>query len=156
MSESGKNASGQEAFGSKMPETPVVGSPAISAVDVTSTAGGAGATAASEADKAGTNVPPAAEDEGGDLYTTGPQPAPGSQAAMEEGTRSEDDQHWCLYVGTPWGAEVVADHRDVEEFKEVSRTIGRVLSVRALVDPFEFLALGRSVLQGLMAFLLVC
>jgi hypothetical protein len=75
---------------------------------------------------------------------------------VEDGTRSEDNQHWCLYVGTPWEAEVVADRRDVEEFKEVSRTIGRVLSVRALVDPFEFLALGRSVLQGLMAFLLVC
>jgi hypothetical protein len=74
---------------------------------------------------------------------------------MEEGTQSKDDQHRCLYVGTPWEAEVVADHRDVEEFKEASRMIGRVLLVRALVDSFEFIALGHSVLQGLMAFLLV-
>jgi hypothetical protein len=55
---------------------------------------------------------------------------------MEEGARSEDDQHQCLYVGTPWQAEVVADRRDVEEFKEASRTIGRVLLVRALVKLF--------------------
>jgi hypothetical protein len=44
----------------------------------------------------------------------------------------EDDLHRCLYVGTPWEAEVVADRRDVEEFKEASRTIRRVLSVRVL------------------------
>jgi hypothetical protein len=54
---------------------------------------------------------------------------------MEEGTRSEDDQHRCLYVGTPWEAEVIANRRDVEDFKEASRTIGRVLSVRILVRP---------------------
>jgi hypothetical protein len=58
---------------------------------------------------------------------------------MEEGTRSEDDQHRCLYVGTPWEAEVVADRRDLDEFKEASRTIGRVLSVRALVDLLRFI-----------------
>jgi hypothetical protein len=59
---------------------------------------------------------------------------------MEEGTRSEDDQHWCLYIGTRWEAEFVADRRDVEEFKEASCTIGRVLSVRALVDLLRFLS----------------
>jgi hypothetical protein len=133
----------------------VVESPTISAADVTSTASGAGATAASEADKARTSAPPAAEGEGGDLCTFDPLPVPGPQAAMEEGARLEDDQHRCLYVGTPWEAEVVADRHDVEEFKEASRTIGRVLSVRALIDPLEFLALGHSVLQGLMAFFLV-
>jgi hypothetical protein len=94
---------------------------------VTSTAGGDGATAASDADKVGTNASPAAEGEGGDLCTTGPQPAPGPQVAMEEGSRSEDDQHQCLYVGTPWEVEVVVDRRDVEEFKEASRTIGPLL-----------------------------
>jgi hypothetical protein len=46
---------------------------------------------------------------------------------MEEGSRSEDDQHQCLYVGTPWEAEIVADRHDVEEFKEASRTIGPLL-----------------------------
>jgi hypothetical protein len=47
--------------------------------------------------------------------------------------------HRCLYVGTPWEAEVIADRRDVEEFKEASRATGRVLSVRALVELFDFL-----------------
>jgi hypothetical protein len=82
--------------------------------------------AASEVDKAGTSAPPSIECEGGDLCTTSPQPA------MEEGTWSEDDQHRCLYVGTPWEAEVVADRRDMEEFKEASHMIGRVVSVRTL------------------------
>jgi hypothetical protein len=58
---------------------------------------------------------------------------------MEEGTRSEDDQHWCLYVVTPWEAEVVADRRDLDEFKEASHVIGRMLSVRALVELLRIL-----------------
>jgi hypothetical protein len=58
---------------------------------------------------------------------------------MEDGTRSEDDQHRCLYVGTPWEVEVVADRRDLEEFKEASRAIRHMLSVRALVDLLRFL-----------------
>jgi hypothetical protein len=122
-----------------MQGTPVVESPAASAANVISAAGGAGATAASDVDKAGTNTPPTVECEGGDLCTTGPQLVLGPQAAMDEGTRSEDDQHRCLYVGTPWKAEVVADRRDVEEFKEASRMIEHVLSVRALVEIFDFL-----------------
>jgi hypothetical protein len=72
MSESGKNASGHEAFGSKMPETSVVESPAAPEADATSVAIGVGTTTVSEADKAGTSAPPAVEGEGGDLYTTGP------------------------------------------------------------------------------------
>jgi hypothetical protein len=57
-SESGKNASGQEAFGSKIQETPVVESPTILTADVTSTAG-----------RAGTSTARVSEDEGGNLYT---------------------------------------------------------------------------------------
>jgi hypothetical protein len=143
MSESGKNASGQEAFGSKIQEMPVVESPAISTAGVTSTVGRVKTTAASEADKAETSAPPTARGEGDDLCTSGPLPALDPQAAREEGARSEDDQHRCLYVGTPWEAEFVANRRDVEDFKEASHTIGRVLSVRILVKPFEFPALGR-------------
>jgi hypothetical protein len=123
-----------------MPETLVVESSVISAADVTSAAVGAGTTTASEADKAGTSASPATEGEGGDLCTSGPLPAPGPQAAVEEGARSEDDQHRCLYVGTPWEAEVIADHRDVEEFMEASRTIGCVRPVKALVDLLRFLS----------------
>jgi hypothetical protein len=71
-SESGKNASGQEAFGSKVLETPVVESPVASAADVTSAAVGAGATAASEVDKAGNSAPPTTGGEGGDSDTASP------------------------------------------------------------------------------------
>jgi hypothetical protein len=67
---SGKNASGQEAFGSKVPETSVVESLAASAADVTSATAGARATAASEADKAGTTTPPPPRGEGGDRGTS--------------------------------------------------------------------------------------
>jgi hypothetical protein len=66
---------------------------AASATDVMSAAVGAGTTAASEADRARTSVPPTTGGEGGDLCTSGPHVAQGPQAAMEGGTRSEDDQH---------------------------------------------------------------
>jgi hypothetical protein len=52
-SESGKNTSGQEAFGSKAKEVP-----AVSTADVTSAAVGAGATAAFTAEKAGASTAP--------------------------------------------------------------------------------------------------
>jgi hypothetical protein len=155
-SKSGKNASGQEAFGSKIQETPVVESSVISMADVTSMASGAGTTAASEVDKARTIATPAVEGEGGDLCIAGSLPAPDPQATGERGAWVEDDLHRCLYVSTPWEAEAVADHRDVEDFKEASHTIGRVLSVRVLVKPFEFPALGRCVPQDLMIILLAC
>jgi hypothetical protein len=138
-SESGMNASGQEAFGSKMLGTPVVESPAALAPDVTSAAVGAGTTAASEADRVGTSAPPFAGGEGSDLGTSGPQAVPGPQSVMDEGTRSVDDQDRCLYVSTPWEAEVVTDRRDLDEFKEEACTIGRVLLVRALVNLLRFL-----------------
>jgi hypothetical protein len=138
-SESEKNASGQEAFWRKLPETPVVESPAASAADMTSAVVGAGTTAVSEADRAGTSAPATAGAEGSDLGTCGLQVAPGSQGVMEEGARSVDDQDLCLYAGTPWEAEVVTDRRDLETFKEAARTIGSVLLVRALDDLLRFL-----------------
>jgi hypothetical protein len=138
-SESGKNTSGQEAFGSKLPGKLVVESPVASAADVTSVTVGAGMMAVSEADRAGTCAPPTAEAEGGDLGTSTPQAAPGSQGVMEEGARSVDDQDRCLYAGTPWEAEVVTGHLDLETFKEVACTIRSVLLVRALVDLLRFL-----------------
>jgi hypothetical protein len=67
---SGKNASGQEALGSKVPETSVVESLVASAADVMSATAGARATAASEADKGGTSAPPTTEGEGGDRGTS--------------------------------------------------------------------------------------
>jgi hypothetical protein len=89
-------------------------------------------TAAFEADKTGTYTTPTTEDEGGNLCTAGPLPTLDPQAAEAGGARAEDDLHRCLYVGTPWEVEVIAEYRDVEEFKEASRTIGHVISVRVL------------------------
>jgi hypothetical protein len=149
MSKSGKNTSGQEEFGSNAKEMPVAESPAVSTADVTSTAGGAGAMAASEADKAGTSTAPATEDEGGDLCMAGQLPTPDPQAAEVGGARMEDDLHRCLYLGTLWEEEVVADCRDVDDFKEASRIIGPVLSVRVLARALDFLALGRCIPQSI-------
>jgi hypothetical protein len=105
---------------------------AVSTTDVTSAIGGTGATAVSEADKAGTSIAPATEEEGGNLCMADPLPTSDPQAAEAGGARVEDDAHQCLYVDTSWEAEVVADHRDVDEFKEMSHTIRRVLAVRVL------------------------
>jgi hypothetical protein len=63
----------------------------------------------------------------------------------------EDVAHRCLYIGTPWEEEVVSDRRDVDEFKEASRTIGRVLSIRLLAFILGIFALGRGSLQGLIS-----
>jgi hypothetical protein len=73
---SGKNASGQEEFGSKLPETPVMESLVASVADVTSATVEAGMTVASDADRARTSAPPTAGGEGDDRGTSGPQAAP--------------------------------------------------------------------------------
>jgi hypothetical protein len=129
---------------------PVGESPAVSTADVMSAAARTGATTTFVAEKVGTSTAPATEGEGDDLYIADPRPTPDPQAAEAGGARVEDDAHWCLYVGTLWEVEVFADHRDVDEFKEASRTIGHVLSVRVLAWVLEFLALGRCILQGLI------
>jgi hypothetical protein len=43
--------------------------------------------------------------------------------------------------GTPWENIVIADRRDVDEFKEVSCTIGRTLAVMICVLMFQSLSL---------------
>jgi hypothetical protein len=129
-SESGKNASGQEAFGSKAREVPVEQSPVVSTADVMSSVIRAGATAASVAEKAGTSTAPPAEGEQDDLCMADLRRTPDPQTAEAGGARTEDDAHWCLYVSTPWEEEVAANHRDVDNFKEASHMIGRMLSVR--------------------------
>jgi hypothetical protein len=50
-----------------------------------------------------------------------------------------DDEDRCLYVGTPWEAEVVTDRRDLEKFKEAAHTIGTMLLVRVLAKFLWFL-----------------
>jgi hypothetical protein len=130
MSGSGKNASGQEAFGSKVPETPVTESPAASAADVISAATGAGATVASKAEKAGTSAPPAAEGEGGNRGTSELQEVPPPQGILDEGMEAVNDEGRWLYAGTPWEAEVVTDKEDLAKFRAAAQTIGTVLLVR--------------------------
>jgi hypothetical protein len=130
MSCSGKNASGQEAFGRKVPEMPVMESPAASAADVTSAAAGVGATAASEAEKVGTSAPPATKGEGGDHGTSDPQEVPPPRGIIDEGMEAVNDEDRCLYARTPWEAEVVTNREDLERLREPARTIGTVLLVR--------------------------
>jgi hypothetical protein len=129
-SESGKNTSGQEAFGSKVQETPMVESPAASATDVTSAAAGAGATAASEAEKVGTSAPRGTSDS---------REVPPSRGIIDEGMEVMNDEDRCLHAGTPWEAEVVTDRRGLETFKEAARTIGTVLLVRTFAEFLRFL-----------------
>jgi hypothetical protein len=102
---SGKNDSGHEAFGSKVPETPVTESLAASAADVTSAATMAGAAVASEAEKAGTSAPPTAEGESGDRSTSEPQEVPPPRAILDEGMEAVNNEDRCLYAGTPWEAD---------------------------------------------------
>jgi hypothetical protein len=90
-----------EAFGSKVLETPVMDSLAASTADVTSATAGAGATAASEANKARTSAPPATGGESGDRGTSNPQEEPPSWGILDEGMEAVNDEDRCLYVGTP-------------------------------------------------------
>jgi hypothetical protein len=83
----------RRAFGSKTKEAPVAESLMVSTADVTSTAGGAGATVVSKADKAGTSTAPATKDEGGDLCMADQLPTPNSQAVEARGAPVEDDLH---------------------------------------------------------------
>jgi hypothetical protein len=129
-SRSRKNASGQEAFGSKVPEALVTESPAASAADVTSAATGAGATAVSEAEKAGTSAHPTTEGEGGDRGTSEPQEVPPPWGILDEGMKAVNDEERCLYTGTSWEAEVITDKEDLDKFRVAAQMIGTVLLVR--------------------------
>jgi hypothetical protein len=152
-SESGKNASDQETFGSKAKEMLVQQSPAVLTANVTNAVVGTRATAASAAEKAGTSTAPptgrGGEQE--DLCMADPRPTSDPQTVEAGGARGEDDMHWCLYVGTPWEEEVITDSRDVNKFKEASHTIRHVLSVRILVWVLKILSLSRGILHGLIS-----
>jgi hypothetical protein len=131
-SESGKNASGQEAFGTKAPQTLAVESSAASAADVTSAAARVRMAAAPDADKAGTSAPPTTEGEACDHDTSGPREEPPSRGIFAKGMEAMDYEDRCLYASTPWEAEVITDRRDLEKFKEAAHTISTMLLVRIL------------------------
>jgi hypothetical protein len=134
-------------FGSKAKETLVEQSSA----DMTSAAVRAGATSTSVAEKARASTAPPTEGEQDDLFMADSRPTPDPHTVEAGGAHVEDDAHLCLYVGIPWEKEVVADRRDVDEFKEASRTIGRVLSIRVLFWLLDIFALSRGILQGLIS-----
>jgi hypothetical protein len=118
---------------------------------LTSPAVRVGAAAASTAEKAGTSTAPPIGGEQDDLCMTDPWPTPDPQTAGAWGALTEDDAHRCLYVSTPWEEEVTADHRDIDDFKEASCTIERVLSVRIPVGVIQIMFLSLGVLQGLIS-----
>jgi hypothetical protein len=99
-SESAKNASGQEAFGSKGREAPMEQSPVVSTVEVTSSAIRAGVTAAFAAEKVGTSTALPAGGDQDNLCMVDPQPTLDPHDAEVGGARAEDDGDRCLYVGT--------------------------------------------------------
>jgi hypothetical protein len=83
------------------------------------------------------------------LYMADPQPTLDPQAIEVGGARAKDDGDQCLYVGTPWEGDVIIDCRDVDDFKEVSHTIGCTLSVRTWALILQSLSLISSILQAL-------
>jgi hypothetical protein len=64
---------------------------------------------------------------------------PGLRGIIDEGMELVNNEDRCLYAGTPWEAEVVTDRRDLETFKEATRTIRTVLLVRTFTAPLGFL-----------------
>jgi hypothetical protein len=81
-------------------------------------------------ERGGTNTAPPIGGKQDDLCVTDPQPTLDQQAAEVGGTNVEDDNDRFLYVRTLWENDVIADNRDIDDFKEVSRTIVRTLKVR--------------------------
>jgi hypothetical protein len=104
-SESGKNVSGQEAFGSKGKEEPVEQLPAVSAADVTSLAAGVGGMTAFAAEKDGASAAPPAGGEQDNLCMADPQPALDPQAGEVGRANVGSDNRQCLY------AEPQGEHR---------------------------------------------
>lgn len=47
----------------------------------------------------------------------------GQQVAEVGGASAEGDNDRCLYVRTPWEDDIVANRRDVDDFKEALWTI---------------------------------
>jgi hypothetical protein len=121
----------------------------VSTTDVTSSAVGARATVASTSEKDETSTAPPAGGENEDLCMAGPRSMPDSQTAEVGGTNIGGDDHKCLFIGTPWENNVIADCRDVDGFKQASRTIGHVLAVMIRVLMLQSLSLIPIILQGL-------
>jgi hypothetical protein len=108
-------------------------SPTASVAEVSSQALGTGVTVASEVEKGGAGTTPPVGGQQDDLCVIDP-PSTLSQQAVEVGDTSvEGDDDRCLYAGTPWENDVIVDCRDVDDFREASRTIARTLSVRAQI-----------------------
>jgi hypothetical protein len=146
MLESAKNASIQEAFESKGKEALVEQSPAVSTTDVMSSTVGVGATAASTAEKAGTSNARTVGGGQDDLCMADAQPTLDPLDGEAGGANIRGDDRQCLYVGTLWENDVITDRRDIDEFKEASRMIGRTLVVMIRVLMLQSLSLIPAIL----------
>lgn len=116
---------------------------------MTSSTIGVRATAASAAEKVGTSTTPSAGGEQDDLCMADLQPTLDPQATEVGGARAKDDDDRFLYIGALWEGNAIPDHRDIDDFKEASRKIGRTLAVRTWDLILRPLSLISSVLQGL-------
>jgi hypothetical protein len=88
--------------------------PAVSAADDMSLAAGVGGMTAFAAEKDGDSAAPPAGGEQDDLSMADPQPALDLQAGEAGRANVGSDDRQCLYVGTPWENNVVADRRNVD------------------------------------------
>jgi hypothetical protein len=125
-------------------------SPAASAADVSSQTLGAGATAASEAEKGGASDAQPVGGHRDNICMSAPWPTLEQQIAKSGRPGLDNDNDRCLYVGTPWENDVIADHRDIDNFKKVPRTIAWTLSVRAWCFCCDSLTSALVIFEALM------
>jgi hypothetical protein len=111
--DSGKNATGQEAFGHKGVKASAEQSPAMSAADVSSQTPGAAGTTTLEDTKVVA---------GGAEQVEGLQEP---QAGGESRPNQENEDNRCLYVGTLQEDDVVADFQDKMSSRWHSRRLRR-------------------------------
>jgi hypothetical protein len=74
------------------------------------------------------------------------QPTLGQQAAEAGDANVKDNIDRCLYIRIPWDNDVIANHRDIDDFMEASPTIGRTLAVRTCTLILQLLSFFQSVL----------
>jgi hypothetical protein len=124
MSESPKNASGQEAFRHKGRRASVEHPPAASVADCSSQASTAGGLAAPEVEKVAADNAQQAEGLQSGLCMSTSLPAQDHEVVEVGGPGNMEEDDKCLYVGTPWEDEVIAE------------TLGKCSSLILLVFSF--------------------
>jgi hypothetical protein len=144
-SDSAKNAFGQEVFRHKGGNALVESLPVTSAAGISSQALETAGVAASEAKKISTGGAQQVEGLQSDLCMAGLPPVQEQQAGGASRPRDEEEDDRCLYVGTPWEDDVIADRRDIDEFKAVHQTIARTLLISSQHRPYCFSAYASTI-----------